>query len=96
MSDDNICRPAPIQCIYLNVHLRWKADVQVKVIPVRYRPKADVQLMIILLILESTQKAKDANSVRIVLCVDFAQDDHKEYEADTGDRSSCKHSAYCK
>ena len=26
MSDDNICRPAPIQCIYLNVRFRWTAD----------------------------------------------------------------------
>ncbi len=45
--------------------------------------------MIILLILDSTQKAKDANSVRIVLYVDFTQDDQKEYETDTGDRTKC-------
>ncbi len=51
--------------------------------------KADVQLMMILLILDSTQKTKDANSVQMRLYIDFTQDNQKEYEADTGYRSKC-------
>ncbi len=56
---------------------------------VRFILKADVQLMMILLILDSTQKTKDANSVQMRLYIDFTQGNQKECEADTGYRSKC-------